>query len=115
MVGHLLLYHGAVDFLKKLVDEKKIGDMLYLYSQRVNLGKVRSNENALWSFAPHDISIMLYLIDSKPVRVSATGQSFLQKKNNIHDVVFLLFILKMEQLLQVKSAGLIRIKFANLL
>ncbi|OPX24618.1 MAG: hypothetical protein B1H05_04890 [Candidatus Cloacimonas sp. 4484_140] len=88
MVGHLLLYHGAVDFLKKLVDEKKIGDMLYLYSQRVNLGKVRSNENALWSFAPHDISIMLYLIDSKPIRVSATGQSFLQKKNNIHDVVF---------------------------
>ena len=88
MVGHLLLYHGAVDFLKKLVDEKKIGDMLYLYSQRVNLGKVRSNENALWSFAPHDISIMLYLIDSKPVRVSATGQSFLQKKKDIHDVVF---------------------------
>ena len=88
MVGHLLLYHGAVDFLKKLVDEKKIGDMLYLYSQRVNLGKVRSSENALWSFAPHDISIMLYIIDSKPVRVSATGQSFLQKKNNIHDVVF---------------------------
>lgn len=88
MVGHLLLYHGAVDYLKKMVDEKEIGDMLYLYSQRVNLGKVRSNENALWSFAPHDISIMLYLIDSKPVRVSATGQSFLQKKNNIHDVVF---------------------------
>ena len=88
MVGHLLLYHGAVDFLKKLVNEKKIGDMLYLYSQRVNLGKVRSNENALWSFAPHDISIMLYLIDSKPIRVSATGQSFLQKKNNIQDVVF---------------------------
>ncbi len=88
MVGHLLIYHGAVDFLKKLVDEKKIGDMLYLYSQRVNLGKVRSNENALWSFAPHDISIMLYLIDSKPIRVSATGQSFLQRKKNIHDVVF---------------------------
>ena len=88
MVGHLLLYHGAVDFLKKLVDEKRIGEMLYLYSQRVNLGKVRSSENALWSFAPHDISIMLYLIDSKPIRVSATGQSFLQKKNNIHDVVF---------------------------
>jgi len=88
MVGHLLLYHSAVDYLKKLVDEKKIGDVLYIYSQRVNLGKVRSNENALWSFAPHDISIMLYLIDSKPVSVSATGQTFLQKNNNVHDVVF---------------------------
>lgn len=88
MVGHLLLYHSAVEYLKKLVDEKTIGDVLYIYSQRVNLGKVRSNENALWSFAPHDISIMLYLVDAKPVRVSATGQTFLQKKNSIHDVVF---------------------------
>ncbi|MGC9338062.1 MAG: Gfo/Idh/MocA family protein [Candidatus Cloacimonadia bacterium] len=88
MVGHLLLYHPAVDYLKKLVDEKKIGDVLYIYSQRVNLGKVRSNENALWSFAPHDISIMLYLIKTKPTRVSATGQTFLQKQSDIHDVVF---------------------------
>ncbi len=88
MVGHLLLYHSAVEYLKKLVSKKIIGDVLYIYSQRVNLGKVRSNENALWSFAPHDISIMLYLVDAKPVRVSATGQTFLQKKNSIHDVVF---------------------------
>lgn len=88
MVGHLLLYHAAIDFLKELVDERDIGDVLYIYSQRVNLGKVRSNENALWSFAPHDISIMMHLINSKPIQVSATGQSFLQKKKNIHDVVF---------------------------
>jgi len=88
MVGHLLLYHAAIDFLKELVDERDIGDVLYIYSQRVNLGKVRSNENALWSFAPHDISIMMHLIKSKPIQVSATGQSFLQKKKNIHDVVF---------------------------
>ncbi|MEA3475386.1 MAG: Gfo/Idh/MocA family oxidoreductase [Candidatus Cloacimonadota bacterium] len=88
MVGHLLLYHSAIDYLKNLVDDKKIGDVLYIYSQRVNLGKVRSTENALWSFAPHDISIMLFLINEKPVRVSATGQSFLQKKEQIYDVVF---------------------------
>ncbi len=88
MVGHLLLYHSAVDYLKNLVDDKKIGDVLYIYSQRVNLGKVRSTENALWSFAPHDISIMLHLISAKPLRVSATGQTFLQKKNSIQDVVF---------------------------
>lgn len=88
MVGHLLLYHSAIDYLKNLVDDKKIGDVLYIYSQRVNLGKVRSTENALWSFAPHDISIMLHLISAKPLRVSATGQTFLQKKNSIQDVVF---------------------------
>jgi len=88
MVGHLLLYHSAVDYLKNLVDDKKIGDVLYIYSQRVNLGKVRSTENALWSFAPHDVSIMLHLINAKPLRVSATGQTFLQKKNSIYDVVF---------------------------
>ena len=88
MVGHLLLYHSAIEYLKKLVDKKSIGDVLYIYSQRVNLGKVRSNENALWSFAPHDISIMLHLINSKPVKVSATGQTFLQKRKQIYDVVF---------------------------
>ncbi len=88
MVGHLLLYHSAVEYLKKIVDKKSIGDMLYIYSQRVNLGKVRSKENALWSFAPHDISIMLHLINSNAVKVSATGQTFLQKRKGIYDVVF---------------------------
>ena len=88
MVGHLLLYHSAIEYLKKLVDKKSIGDVLYIYSQRVNLGKVRSNENALWSFAPHDISIMLHLINSNPIKVSATGQTFLQKRKQIYDVVF---------------------------
>jgi len=86
MVGHLLKYHPAVDKLKSMIDSGEIGEVYYLYSQRVNLGKVRSDENALWSFAPHDISIILYLMGKEPINITACGQAYLQK--NIHDVVF---------------------------
>lgn len=86
MVGHLLIYHPAVEKLKLLIDSGEIGEIYYLYSQRVNLGKVRSDENALWSFAPHDISVILYLLCKEPVKITASGQAYLQK--NIHDVVF---------------------------
>lgn len=86
MVGHLLKYHPAVEKLKELVSSGQLGDIYYIYSQRVNLGKVRSDENALWSFAPHDISVILYLLESKAEDVSARGQSYLQP--GIHDVVF---------------------------
>lgn len=86
MVGHLLVYHPAIEFLKDLVDRGQLGDVLYMYSQRVNLGKVRSDENALWSLAPHDISILLHLMGEEPSEVSATGQAYLQ--SHIDDVVF---------------------------
>jgi predicted dehydrogenase len=86
MVGHLLKYHPAVDKLKTMINSGEIGEVYYLYSQRVNLGKIRSDENALWSFAPHDISIILYLLGKEPINVTACGQAYLQK--NIHDVVF---------------------------
>jgi predicted dehydrogenase len=86
MVGHLLLYHPAVQYLKRLVDEGSLGDVLYIYSQRVNLGKVRTDENALWSFAPHDLSVILHLLEDEPVDVVARGSAFLQGK--IEDVVF---------------------------
>jgi len=86
MVGHLLEYHPAVEKLKELIDSGDIGDVYYIYSQRVNLGVIRSEENALWSFAPHDISIILYLLNEEPESVSARGASFLQK--NLEDVVF---------------------------
>ena len=88
MVGHLLEYHPAVLYLKKLIDSGELGKVYYLYSQRVNLGKIRSDENALWSFAPHDISIILMLLGKAPTRVLASGQAYLQKK--IEDVVFLI-------------------------
>jgi len=86
MVGHLLLYHPGVQYLKKMVVDGQIGDLLYIYCQRVNLGKVRKDENALWSFAPHDLSVILYLMDQEPVDVAARGAAFLQP--GVEDVVF---------------------------
>ena len=86
MVGHLLLYHPAVRYLKQMVTRGDLGDVLYIYSQRVNLGKVRRDENALWSFAPHDLSVILHLLDEEPVDVVARGSAFLQP--NVEDVVF---------------------------
>lgn len=86
MVGHLLLFHPGVNYLKQLVDSGDLGDVLYIYSQRVNLGKVRQDENALWSFAPHDLSVILHLIDAEPVDVVARGSAFL--RNGVEDVVF---------------------------
>jgi predicted dehydrogenase len=87
MVGHLLLYHPAVQKLRQLIDDGELGDLYYLYSQRVNLGVIRQDENALWSFAPHDLSVMLYLLDQRPVSVSARGAAYLQ--DGIEDVAFL--------------------------
>ena len=86
MVGHLLVHHPAVDALKRLLDDGEFGETYYLYSQRVNLGIVRKNENALWSLAPHDIAVMLHLLDQEPDAVSARGECYLQK--DIEDVVF---------------------------
>ena len=87
MVGHLMEYHPAVEMLKNAVENHELGDIYYLYSQRVNLGKIRRDENALWSFAPHDISIIMYLLETEPINVSARGQAYLQ--DGIEDVVFL--------------------------
>jgi len=86
MVGHLLEYHPAVNFLKEMIDGGELGQSYYTYTQRVNLGIVRQNENAWWSLAPHDISIICYLLGSDPVSVAAHGQCYLQK--GIEDVVF---------------------------
>jgi len=86
MVGHLLLYHPGVQYMKRMVREGAIGDVLYIYCQRVNLGKVRKDENALWSFAPHDLSVVLHLLEMEPLDVVARGSSFLQE--GVEDVVF---------------------------
>jgi len=87
MVGHLLLYHPAVRYLKDLVQKGELGDPYYVTSQRLNLGKVRRDENALWSFAPHDLSVILYLLGAEPIDVTARGEAFLQP--GVEDVVFL--------------------------
>ena len=86
MVGHLLLYHPVVDRLKEMITKGELGDIYYLYTQRVNLGVIRQDENALLSFAPHDLSVILHLIEDSPVTVSAHGESYIQK--GIEDVVF---------------------------
>jgi UDP-2-acetamido-3-amino-2,3-dideoxy-glucuronate N-acetyltransferase len=77
MVGHLLRYHPAVIRLKQLIDSGALGKLYYLYSNRLNLGRFRTEENILWSFAPHDISVMLYLLNEIPDRVAAQGGNFL--------------------------------------
>jgi predicted dehydrogenase len=88
MVGHLLLYHPAVRRLKQGVDDGELGDIHYVYAQRLNLGTVRSDENALWSLAPHDISVAAYLFGADPIDASARGSCYLQRGSGIEDVVF---------------------------
>jgi predicted dehydrogenase len=87
MVGHLLKYHPAVEFLKRMVEAGLLGDLRYVYSQRLNLGQVRHDENALWSLGPHDIAVANFLMGERPLEVCAVGQSYLQ--SGIQDVVFL--------------------------
>jgi UDP-2-acetamido-3-amino-2,3-dideoxy-glucuronate N-acetyltransferase len=84
MVGHLLEFHPAITKLKHMVDAGELGRLEYIYSNRLNLGKVRREENALWSFAPHDISVILFLLGLMPIQVAATGGTYLQP--NIADV-----------------------------
>ena len=83
MVGHLLLFHPAICKMKELIDQGKVGRLQYIYSNRLNLGAIRTEENILWSFAPHDISIFQYLIGNMPVEIVSRGGAFLQP--NIHD------------------------------
>src|SRR6266550_6533125 len=87
MAGHTFLYNAAVRYVKKLLDDGELGQVYYIYSQRLNLGQVRSDVNAWWNLAPHDVSILLYLMnDTLPVSVSAHGISYIQP--GIEDVVF---------------------------
>jgi predicted dehydrogenase len=86
MVGHLLAYHPGVRQLVDLIDEGKLGDVYYLYSQRLNLGKLRADENALWSLGAHDVSVLLELAEGEPVEVSARGAAYVRE--GVEDVVF---------------------------
>lgn len=87
MVGHLLMYHPAVARLKQMVDGGELGEVYYLYASRLNLGQVRRSENAMWSLAPHDISVALHLLGEEPEAVAAQGLTYLQP--GIPDTVFL--------------------------
>ena len=84
MVGHLLEYHPAVLKLKELIDNGDLGKLTYIYSNRLNFGKIRIEENALWSFAPHDIAVILRLIGEEPLEVTCSGGSYITP--NLADV-----------------------------
>lgn len=86
MVGHLLLFHPVVIRLKQMIQSGELGEIHYVYCQRLNLGVVRRDENAWWSLAPHDISVLLHLFDEIPNRIVASGAGFLQTE--VEDVVF---------------------------
>lgn len=87
MVGHLMVHHPAVARLREMLHSGALGKLHYLHSTRVNLGRLRSDENALWSFGPHDLSMIDFLLERTPSTVSARGQCVLQP--GVEDVVFL--------------------------
>ena len=83
MVGHVLLFHPAFNKVKELIDDEILGEIQYIYSNRLNLGKFRNDENVLWSFAPHDIAHFNYFFDDIPFEVISNGIDILQE--GIHD------------------------------
>jgi predicted dehydrogenase len=104
MVGHLLIYHPATKIVKDLIVKGEIGDIFYLYSKRLNLGIVRQNENVLWSLAPHDISVILYLMGETPKAVMANGSSYLTK--GVDDVAFLTLFFSGDKMAQIHVSWL---------
>jgi UDP-2-acetamido-3-amino-2,3-dideoxy-glucuronate N-acetyltransferase len=89
MVGHLLIYHPAIIELKRLISCGEMGNIRYIHSSRLNWGKVRTEENILWSFAPHDISVILHLLGEEPISVAAHGGCFLS--HNVADTTLSTF------------------------
>ena len=88
MVGHTFLFNNAVRYVKKLIELEELGDVRYIYSQRLNLGRIRSDVDSLWNLAPHDISVIQYWLgDPEPLSVVRRGADYIQ--NNIDDVVFM--------------------------
>lgn len=83
MVGHILRYHPALTKLQEMIAKGDLGKLQYIYSNRLNIGKLRTEENILWSFAPHDISVLLALLDEDPVKITATGGAYLSE--NVYD------------------------------
>jgi predicted dehydrogenase len=88
MVGHLMVYHPAIGMIRRMIADGELGSVHYLYSQRVNLGTARTDENALWCFGPHDLSIIRELFpDARPTSVAARGHCYL--RSPVEDVVFM--------------------------
>jgi predicted dehydrogenase len=104
MVGHTFEYNPAVWKIKELIAAGHIGQLYYIYANRVNLGRVQSDINALWSIAPHDISIVLYLLDTMPCEVSARGAAFLT--SGVEDVIFMTLTFPLNVLVHIQASWL---------
>ena len=121
MVGHLLLFHPAIKKIKDVIEKGKIGRLYYIYSTRLKFGTVRTEENVFWSFAPHDISVLDYLVGQPAINIEAKGAKFLQEKvhdftmvqfeypNNIHAHIFVSWLhpFKEQRLVVVGSRGML--------
>jgi len=121
MVGHILLFHPAIRKIKEVVDSGKIGQLYYLYSTRLNLGTVRTEENVFWSFAPHDISVLDFIVGQPSIEIHAKGGKYLQDTiddvtitqfvypNNIHAHIFVSWLhpFKEQRLVIIGSKGMI--------
>ena len=121
MVGHVLLFHPAIRKIKELIDSGKIGQLYYLYSTRLNLGTVRTEENVFWSFAPHDISVLDYFVGHPAEQIESKGTKFLQKNvydytmtqltypGNVHAHIFVSWLhpFKEQRLVVIGSKGMI--------
>ncbi|MEP7200598.1 MAG: Gfo/Idh/MocA family oxidoreductase, partial [Chloroflexota bacterium] len=104
MVGHTFEYNPAVWKIKELIGAGQIGQLYYIYANRVNLGRVQSDINALWSIAPHDISIILHLLETMPLVVSARGAGYLN--DQVEDVVFLTMTFPQKIMAHVQASWL---------
>lgn len=121
MVGHVLLFHPAIRKIKELINSGKIGQLYYLYSTRLNLGTVRTEENVFWSFAPHDISVLDYFVGQPAEKIESKGTKFLQANvydytmtqltypGNIHAHIFVSWLhpFKEQRLVVIGSKGMI--------
>jgi len=112
MVGHLMIYHPGIRWIRGQITSGEIGDVYYLYCQRLNLGVVRKDESAWWSLAPHDISIVLYLLGGLPMHISARGNSYLRPANE--DVVFANLQFGGGQMAEIHTSWLARHKIRKL-
>lgn len=128
MVGHILLFHPAIKKIKEIIDSGKIGRLYYIYSTRLKLGTVRTDEDVFWSFAPHDVSVLDYLVGQPIINVEAKGVKFLQDKicdiviaqfeypGNIHAHIFVSWLnpFKEQKLVVIGSQGMLSVNDATL-
>ena len=113
MVDHTYLYTGAVQEIKKLTDDGSLGEILYVDSIRANLGKFQSDFNVLWDLAPHDISIINYLINEKPISVQAIGKSY--RKNELESIAYLILHYKSNKIIHLNCSWVSPIKIRTMI